>query len=190
MHDITPAVAETFKQLRAERGLSLSQAAQLTGVSKAMLGQIERGQSSPTVSTLWKIATGFNVAFSVFLEGAQPQQQPGLHPFAKLPVFEQTRSGMRVTPLIPFDDELKTDLLKIDLLPGALSESGPHEPGVIEHVIVLEGALQLRLGDEWHTVSAGESLRFHADIPHTYANPGHSVVTLHNLIHYPHPAGR
>ncbi|KLO01988.1 XRE family transcriptional regulator, partial [Morganella morganii] len=39
MHDITPAVAETFKQVRAERGLSLSQAAQLTGVSKAMLGQ-------------------------------------------------------------------------------------------------------------------------------------------------------
>ena len=131
MHDITPAVAETFKQLRAERGLSLSQAAQLTGVSKAMLGQIERGQSSPTVSTLWKIATGFNVAFSVFLEGAQPQVQAGLHSFATLPVFEQTRSGMRVTPLIPFDDELKTDLLKIDLLPGALSESGPHEPGVI-----------------------------------------------------------
>lgn len=129
MHDITPAVAETFKQLRAERGLSLSQAAQLTGVSKAMLGQIERGQSSPTVSTLWKIATGFNVAFSVFLEGAQPQVQAGLHSFATLPVFEQTRSGMRVTPLIPFDDELKTDLLKIDLLPGALSESGPHEPG-------------------------------------------------------------
>ncbi|VDY33524.1 HTH-type transcriptional regulator sinR [Morganella morganii] len=118
MHDITPAVAETFKQLRAERGLSLSQAAQLTGVSKAMLGQIERGQSSPTVSTLWKIATGFNVAFSVFLEGAQPQVQAGLHSFATLPVFEQTRSGMRVTPLIPFDDELKTDLLKIDLLPG------------------------------------------------------------------------
>ncbi|MEY5105752.1 cupin domain-containing protein [Salmonella enterica subsp. enterica serovar Corvallis] len=46
-----------------------------------------------------------------------------------------------------------------------------------EHVIVLEGALQLRLGDEWHTVSAGESLRFHADIPHAYANPGKAIVT-------------
>ena len=130
MHDITPAVAETFKQLRAERGLSLSQAAQLTGVSKAMLGQIERGQSSPTVSTLWKIATGFNVAFSVFLEGAQPQVQAGLHSFATLPVFEQTRSGMRVTPLIPFDDELKTDLLKIDLLPGRSVNPALMNPGL------------------------------------------------------------
>ena len=187
MQDITPTIAGTFKQLRAERGLSLSQAALLTGVSKAMLGQIERGQSSPTVATLWKIATGFNIAFSVFLEGAQPQPEPELHRFAQLPVFEQTRSGMRVTPLVPFDDELRVDLLKIDLLPGALSESDAHEKGVIEHVIVMDGVLQLRLGDEWHAVSAGESLRFHADIPHAYANPGESIVTLHNLIHYPRP---
>ena len=64
MQDIPPNVAEALKSLRTERGLSLSQTAELTGVSKAMLGQIELGKSSPTVATLWKIATGFNVAFS------------------------------------------------------------------------------------------------------------------------------
>ncbi|OTA20376.1 XRE family transcriptional regulator [Xenorhabdus beddingii] len=185
MSDITSKLAEKFKLLRASRGLSLSQAAKLTGVSKAMLGQIERGQSSPTISTLWKIATGFNIAFSTFLEGADPQPQPVLHRFNELPVFEQNNSGMRVTPLIPFDDELFIDLLKIELVPGASSESSPHESGVIEHVIVISGELDLRLDDTWHKISAGESMRFHANCHHAYANSGDDITVIHNLIHYP-----
>ncbi|MDX7986656.1 helix-turn-helix domain-containing protein [Xenorhabdus sp. 12] len=186
MSDITSKIAETFKSLRTSRELSLSQVAKLTGVSKAMLGQIERGQSCPTVSTLWKIATGFNIAFSTFLEGATPQPQPVLHRFNELPTFEQNDSGMRVIPLVPFDDELFIDLLKIELIPGASSESSPHEFGVIEHIVVLSGVLDLRINETWHKISAGESIRFHADCHHAYTNSGDDVVVLHNLIHYPH----
>lgn len=61
--DITQHPATTLKALRQARGWSLSKLAEETGVSKAMLGQIERNESSPTVSTLWKIATGLNVPF-------------------------------------------------------------------------------------------------------------------------------
>ena len=56
--DITQHLATTLKTQRQVRGWSLSKLAEETGVSKAMLGQIERNESSPTVSTLWKIATG------------------------------------------------------------------------------------------------------------------------------------
>ncbi|WP_038344055.1 helix-turn-helix domain-containing protein [Acinetobacter sp. A47] len=187
MQDIPPNVAEALKKLRTERGLSLSQTAELTGVSKAMLGQIELGKSSPTVATLWKIATGFNIAFSTFLEGGRSVAQPEIHHFSDLAVFEQQQSGMRVSPLIPFDQELRMDVLKIELLPGARSESSPHEAGVIEHIIVLAGVLQLQLEEIQHTVHAGESIRFQADIPHIYANSGEHSVIMHNLIHYPHP---
>ncbi|MDU7763234.1 MAG: helix-turn-helix transcriptional regulator, partial [Enterobacter asburiae] len=65
--DITLHLATTLKTLRQARGWSLSKLADETGVSKAMLGQIERNESSPTVSTLWKIATGLNVPFSAFI---------------------------------------------------------------------------------------------------------------------------
>lgn len=65
--DIAAHLSDTLKTLRQARGWSLTQAAEQTGVSKAMLGQIERQESSPTVATLWKIATGFNVPFSVFM---------------------------------------------------------------------------------------------------------------------------
>lgn len=64
MKNINNHISLTLKALRSERGWSLDKTAEKTGVSKAMLGQIERGESSPTIATLWKIASGFNTSFS------------------------------------------------------------------------------------------------------------------------------
>ena len=61
MENLARFLSTTLKQLRQQRGWSLSRLAEATGVSKAMLGQIERNESSPTVATLWKI---FNIYFS------------------------------------------------------------------------------------------------------------------------------
>lgn len=58
-------IANQLKSAQKQR-LSLDATAQLTGVSKAMLGQIERGESSPTIATLWKIASGLEASFSAF----------------------------------------------------------------------------------------------------------------------------
>ena len=64
MQEMNQHLAQRLKGLRSELGWSLDVAARETGVSKAMLGQIERGESSPTVATLWKIATGFRACRS------------------------------------------------------------------------------------------------------------------------------
>ena len=61
MEAINQRVGVALKQLRQQQGWSLDRAALACGVSKAMLGQIERGESSPTVVTLWKIAAGFHL---------------------------------------------------------------------------------------------------------------------------------
>lgn len=71
MDNLTHYLATTLRTLRHQRGWSLSRLAEISGVSKAMLGQIERNESSPTVATLWKIATGLNVPFSVFISPPQ-----------------------------------------------------------------------------------------------------------------------
>lgn len=60
-------IAKHIKALRQHKGLSLDATAKATGVSKAMLGQIEREESSPTIATLWKIASGLDTSFSAFL---------------------------------------------------------------------------------------------------------------------------
>lgn len=184
MQPMSGHLAQTLKALRHQRGWSLSQAADQTGVSKAMLGQIEREESSPTVATLWKIATGFNVAFSAFLAPSSPPTST-LHRQGALPAFMQENAAMRVTPLFPFDAQLGFDMFAIELAPGAFSESTPHEPGVIEHVVVLSGELELAIDDCWHRLAAGEAMRFQADRPHAYRNSSAQAVHIHDLIHYP-----
>lgn len=185
MQNMAHHLAQTLKSLRQDRQWSLSQAAELTGVSKAMLGQIERGESSPTVATLWKIATGFNVPFSTFLEAEQSRQPLLLHRQGTLPVYDQANADMRVTPLFPFDPQLGFDIFRIELAAGAYSESSAHEAGVIEHVIVLEGELELYAEGVWHSLKTGEAVRFQADQPHSYRNSSSNAVVLHDLIHYP-----
>ncbi|AGB82369.1 putative transcriptional regulator [Serratia sp. FGI94] len=183
MQPMSGHLAHTLKTLRRQRGWSLSQAAEQTGVSKAMLGQIEREESSPTVATLWKIATGFNVAFSAFLAPSSPP--PTVQRQGALPAFIQENAAMRVTPLFPFDPQLGFDMFAIELAPGAFSESTPHEPGVIEHVVVLSGELELAIEDRWHRLAAGEAMRFQADRRHAYRNSGAQAAHIHDLIHYP-----
>ncbi|MEG5912397.1 XRE family transcriptional regulator [Enterobacter bugandensis] len=173
--DITQHLAATLKTLRQARGWSLSKLADETGVSKAMLGQIERNESSPTVSTLWKIATGLNVPFSAFIT-----------PEADRPaVFDSQQQAMVVKPLFPWDETLRFDHFSITLAPGALSESTPHEAGVIEHVVVISGELEMKINDEWQTVHADSGIRFAGDKPHAYRNSSDRPVHFHSLIHYP-----
>ena len=71
MDNLNHMIGNRLREIRMKRGLSLDEVSRLTGVSKAMLGQIERAKSVPTVSTLWKIATGLKVSFSLFMEETQ-----------------------------------------------------------------------------------------------------------------------
>ena len=170
--DITQHLAATLKTLRQARGWSLSKLADETGVSKAMLGQIERNESSPTVSTLWKIATGLNVPFSAFITPEADR-------------FDPQQQAMVVKPLFPWDEALRFDYFSITLAPGALSESTPHEAGVIEHVVVVSGELEMKLEGKWQTISADSGVRFAGDKPHAYRNSSDRTVHFHSLIHYP-----
>ena len=94
MENLHQHLSQALKQLRQANGWSLTLAANRTGVSKAMLGQIERGESSPTVATLWKIATGFNVPFSFFVQGSD--QPPG-----GAATFRQANAQQQVKPIPP-----------------------------------------------------------------------------------------
>ena len=71
-HEPNRQIANALRVLRSERGWSLDRTAQETGVSKAMLGQIERCESSPTIATLWKIASGFQTSLSSLIEPTPP----------------------------------------------------------------------------------------------------------------------
>ncbi|WP_086929304.1 helix-turn-helix domain-containing protein [Agarilytica rhodophyticola] len=177
-------LAQQLKAARQGKKWSLDKTAEATGVSKAMLGQIERGESSPTLATLWKIAGGFNSSISSFIEpppveargvsfrhAADLQQQPG-------------DDQVLVAPLFPFDQRFGFEMLELTLLPHYQRISEPHEPGVTEHVIVVEGEMELLLEDKWQPLAQGEAIRFAADQQHGYRNLNSRAAVFHNLIHY------
>ncbi|OLO05598.1 MULTISPECIES: helix-turn-helix domain-containing protein [Salinicola] len=174
------AIGRHLKKRRAECGWSLDRVAQASGVSKAMLGQIERGESTPTISTLWKIASGLRVPLTGFLVAQTPElQRP-----TSTPQRHHDASGMIVTPLFTFDPTLGFEMFVIELPQGTVSESAPHAPGVVEHLVVLEGVMELRLDEEWQTLAAGDAIRFPGDQPHAYRNLSRASVRVHDLIHY------
>lgn len=131
------------------------------------------------MATLWKIATGFNVPFSFFIQGSE------LPPGAAA-TFSQTNAQMQAKSLLPYDAQLHFDLLEVTLAPGAQSDSSPHESGVIEQVVVLEGELLLGVEGTWRRLQPGQASQLAGDKPHSYRNPLGTPLRFHSLIHYPH----
>ena len=171
-------IGANLRQLRQSAGLSLSAAAELTGVSKAMLGQIERGESSPTIATLWKITRGFHLPLTALIESASCEKGPcGSLAFP---------DSLSVTPVFPFDPGFRSETFMVELQPNQSHASLAHDQGVTEEVLVQQGALELRVGTDWQRVSRGAGVRFRADQPHEY-RAGPDGAAFFNTMHYPPP---
>ena len=181
-------LAAVLRAKRHEYGWSLDKAALETGVSKAMLGQIERGESSPTVATLWKIATGFHSSLSSFLEPIPVATTSGVVYRSSGAIRSQPASeGMLVAPLFPYEPRFGFELFELTLLPGYERYSEAHEAGVTEHVIVLRGNMEVLVDGEWMKLAEGQAVRFSADRAHGYRNTSERPAVFHNLIHYAPP---
>lgn len=184
MNHLTAKISSTLKDLRNQRGWSLDVTSQKTGVSKAMLGQIERGESSPTIATLWKIASGLDVSFSSFVEDIEPYKSGFVHRKPGLQQLHKQDDKINVMPIFPFDENLGFEVFIIELLPGCTHLSPPHQKGVIEHVIPILGSIEVLVQGKWHQVNQHEGLRFDASLPHGYRNLSDQSVLFHDMIHY------
>ncbi|MFV1441503.1 XRE family transcriptional regulator [Phaeobacter sp. JH20_36] len=181
------SITLNLRDIRQGAGLSLSRAAEVTGVSKAMLGQIERGESSPTIATLWKIAKGFHLPLSALIgEAAAPDlAASGERVFRSV----QFPGSIAVKMVFPFDPALAAETFHVSLRPGQCHLSQPHDSGVTEEVFVLEGAMEVLRGDDWVALDTGQGLRFAADQPHGY-RCGDSGAAFLNMHHYRRVASR
>lgn len=182
MKNLNLIIGNKLKDIRNKRNLSLDEMAKLTGVSKAMLGQIERGQSNPTVSTLWKIATGLKVSFSLFID----ENQDDLKTICQnniTPILEDN-GKMRLYPIFPFDANKGFEIFTIELEPGCDHISVPHNDGVEEYIIVTEGQIEININDKKFILQKGNSMKFMANKPHTYKNTSEYISVFQNIILY------
>lgn len=176
-------IGERLKEVRTIRSLTLEEAARMTGVSKPMLGQIERGQSVPTITVLWKIATGLKVPLSAFLE--QPQPEYMVVSVEQSTVISEDNGRMTAYPLFPYDPIRNVEIFQIEFKPGCNHISDRHDNGVEEYVLVQKGTLQLILNGQEITVKEKQAIRFKADVAHGYCNPFTEPCSVYNMIFYP-----
>ncbi|PHQ69797.1 MAG: XRE family transcriptional regulator [Sneathiella sp.] len=185
MQDPTKYLAKMLKTLRKEHGLSLDGAATKTGISKAMLGQIERGESSPTTATLWKIATGFNTSISSLTEPIPEGAEETLIRDADEVRQLARGDGTMVAPLFPYEQRFGFEYMELTFLAGFERLSEAHEPGVVEYITVISGSMEVFVDDIWHDLQPGKSIRFRGDKPHGYRNKTDEDTVTLSVIHYP-----
>lgn len=173
-----------LKAIRSERGWSLDQTAARTGVSKAMLGQIERGESAPTIATLWKIATGLGVPMTALLEADRGDDDVLLLRDAADLRVRPSQEGMQRALLFPYEARFGFELYELTFAPGFESISEPHDIGVVEHITVQHGEVELLIEDEWRPLRKGQALRFPADRRHGYRNRTGEDAVITDIIHY------
>ena len=173
-----------LKEIRHQAGWSLSRAAEETGVSKAMLGQIERNESSPTISTLWKIATGFHKPLSLFVNQSVAENNDEKVHRNSLS-FTARENDLEAKVLFPFDPRFGFEMFLIKLNPEQNHLSESHDEGVFEHIIVISGEIEVNIKGKWKKLSTGDVLRFAANQAHGYRNKNKEIeAEFHNLIFY------
>ncbi len=178
------ALARNLRRLRLRAGLSLDRLARTSGVSRAMLGQIENGKSAPTINIVWKIATALNVSFSTLFA---LKDGGGTVVLRRDDAKILGASGGKFTSraLFPFDSERRAEFYELRIAPRHSEAAEAHAPGTNENILVARGAVEITIGKEKGVaLSEGDALFFQADRPHRYRNLGGEEAVLYLVMTY------
>ena len=170
MDYLSKNISINLKKLRLGKKMSLDDVAEQTGVSKSMLGQIERGDSNPTIGTIGKIVSGLRVTVDDLI--SSPSHETYLVRKEKLTPVKEMTGQYKVYNYFPFDKNREFEIYGIVIEPDGIYRSGAHGERTSEYLVVTSGTLTLKVGDDFYEVNAGDALRFESDKEHHYINNG------------------
>lgn len=153
-------IAERLGLLRAERGWTLDELARASGISKANLSRLEKGQVSPTASTLGKLCSAYGLTMSRLLALAEQREEVVLRRKDQQ-VWTDPSGGFRRTAVSTSDNAFECDVIEGELQPGAeIAYDAPPRPGAEHHIYCLQGELGLSVNGKAHQLKAGDSLKY------------------------------
>jgi transcriptional regulator with XRE-family HTH domain len=182
MDNLSAVIGANLAEIRRKRGLTLDKVSELSGVSKAMVGQIERGESNPTVATLWKVALGLRIPFSELI--TEKRAPVEIVRCTDIPSVVDDAAGVKIFPLFPFERDRHFEIFLVTLDPSASHASDPHANRSEEYILLIEGAIEIVIGADAFRLDAGDAFRCHADKPHFYRNLADRPVRFLNIIYY------
>lgn len=176
-------VADNLRRIREERRLPLARLAERTGVSRAMLHQIERGRSTPTISVVWKIATALELPFSALLARA-PASPVEVIRFDRSWQIRSRDGRFTSRALFPLEGPRAAELYELRLEPGTVETAEAHRPGTRENIAVNRGTLAIIVDDREHVLEAGDAILFAADVTHRYEARSADPVVAYLVMTY------
>ncbi|MQY51134.1 cupin domain-containing protein [Rhodocyclus tenuis] len=185
--ELPQLVGKNLKKLRKQHRFSLDRLAQRSGVSRAMLGQIELGRSVPTIRLLWRIAQAFKVPVSAFLDDGENASTVVLTR-QESRVLASHDGQVTSRALFPFHGSRQVEFYEMRFAPGILERSDPHPPATTENLVVASGELELQVDTHSYRLGTGDAIHFDADVAHSYRNPGDVDAQAFVVISYPDEA--
>jgi quercetin dioxygenase-like cupin family protein len=153
-----------------------------------MLGQIELGQSAPTINVLWKIARALEVTFSALIT-ARTQSGALVLRSQDAKILTSKDRSFSSRALFPFDEPRRVEFYELKLAPGATENADAHPPGTGENLVVTAGAIEIDVAGDTHRLEAGDSILFEADTPHAYRNAGKVEAVMYLVMTYAEEIG-
>lgn len=167
-------VGENLRRLRRKCGLSLEQLAARSGVSRAMLGQIETGKSAPTINLLGRIAEALNVSVPSLISNPSSGGTV-IVPRDRATVLASSNGGFTCRALFPWGDPQTIEIYELTIVAHHSEQVAAYEPGVKKALVVLAGEIEVVVAEDSPAhLSEGDAILFNADSPHRLHNPGNN----------------
>jgi transcriptional regulator with XRE-family HTH domain len=163
--------------------LSLGQLAELSGVSKVMLSQIEKGDTNPTINTIWKIANGLKISYTALME--QPPHVAAVISKKEIAVQNDEDGHYRLYCYYPTLPQRNFELFQVELDAGHSHTTNGHSEKSQEYIMVLEGELTFTVNGQSYILHPNDAISFTASAKHTYLSSGTEVMRAALVNYYP-----
>jgi transcriptional regulator with XRE-family HTH domain len=186
VEEVTAAVAQHVRALRAARGWSLDELAGRSGVSKGMVVQVEGAKTNPSVGTLCRLADAFGVTVARLLESAV-DRTVHVSTADDAPLLWRGDRGGIGRLLAGLGEPDIVELWEWWLTLGERHLSAGHAAGTREVLHVLTGELIVTVNGADYAVGTGQTIEFCADRTHGYRNDGTEPIRLMMVVVIPRP---
>ncbi|MCB1431231.1 MAG: helix-turn-helix transcriptional regulator [Alphaproteobacteria bacterium] len=180
--DPTPSLGKTIQRLRKAYNMSLGDLSEQSGVAKSIISQIERNETNPTLSTVYRLSRALDTTIDEVLRSDVNEAFLEHQTRSGVPILESQDGLCRLAIAGPLNLVEQVQWYDFRAKPRGVLESEPHPQGTVEHLYVLGGELDVTAGNDTTRVKQGETLRFRGDLPHRIVNAGegdaHATMVL------------
>lgn len=179
-----PKLGKNVQHYRKLNNLSLADLERVSGVSKAMLSQIEQDKTNPTIGILWKIAHALNIGFNDLLDKAHSSSLFDVVRKTESIVIFNDDKTVQIRIVVPLEMG-EMEVYQLYFEPHGALKSAPHFPRTEEILTSLKGGIEVQSGENKTLLNPGDSVHYQADIDHCLTNTTNKPAEAYLIVRTP-----